>query len=60
MTGQQITARRWARDLAYDLRWRGVAIAPLYTRMTRAFLLLVESGEYDEWVAATGRQRRDR
>ena len=54
VTGDQIMARRQARDLVDDLRWLGVAVPPIYTRMAREFLLLVQSGEYEEWIRRGG------
>jgi hypothetical protein len=54
-TSDRIRSLRHARDIAYDLRWRGISLPPLYARMTDEFAHLVDTGEYAAWVAAPPR-----
>jgi hypothetical protein len=56
-TGDQLMAWRRAREIVYDLRWLGVAIPPLYSRMADEFSAMVKSGEYTRWVASGGSGR---
>jgi hypothetical protein len=51
VNGYQIKARRRAREIVDDMRWRGMTVPPLYTRMAREFQELVRSGDYAAWVA---------
>jgi hypothetical protein len=53
VNGYQIRARRHAREIVNDLRWRGMTVPPLYDRMAREFQELVRSGDYAAWVAAS-------
>jgi hypothetical protein len=52
MNGDGIKARRHAREIVYDMDWRGITVPPLYARMGGEFQDLVRSGEYAAWVAA--------
>ena len=52
MNGDGIKARRHAREIVYDLHWRGITVPPLYARMDGEFQDLVRSGDYAAWVAA--------
>jgi hypothetical protein len=52
MNGDGIKARRHAREIVYDMDWRGITVPPLYARMGGEFQDLVHSGEYAAWVAA--------
>ena len=46
-------ALRHAREIVYDLRWLGMAVPPVYARMTEEFQTLVRSGAYTDWVASS-------
>jgi hypothetical protein len=52
VTGDGLKARRHAREIVVDMRWRGMTVPPLYARMSSDFRDLVGSGEYAAWVAA--------
>jgi hypothetical protein len=52
VTGDGLKARRHAREIVTDMRWRGMTVPPLYARMASEFQDLVRSGEYAAWVAA--------
>jgi hypothetical protein len=52
VSGTALTARRHAREIVGDMRWRGMPVPPLYARMAREFEDLVRSGDYAAWVAA--------
>ena len=52
VTGDRLKARRHARELVADMRWRGMTVPPLYARMASEFQDLVRSGDYAAWVAA--------
>lgn len=55
MNGYEIKARRHAREIVRDMRWRGMTVPPLYGRMADEFQELVTSGGYAAWVAANQR-----
>ena len=50
--GDRIRALRRAREIVSDLRWRGMAVPPLYICMAEQFQGLAESGAYAAWVAS--------
>lgn len=52
MNDEGIKARRHARELLDDMRWRGITVPPLYARMADEFHKLVRNGDYATWVAA--------
>jgi hypothetical protein len=52
VTGDAIRARRRAREVVGELRWRGMTVPPLYARMAGEFEDLVHTGAYAAWVAA--------
>ena len=52
MTGDELKARRHAREIVADMRWRGMTVPPLYARMADEFQDLVHSGDYAAWVTA--------
>jgi hypothetical protein len=52
VTGEGLKARRHAREIVGDMRWRGMTVPPLYARMAGEFEDLVRSGDYAAWVAA--------
>jgi hypothetical protein len=51
VNGDRIRALRYAREVASDLRWRGMTVPALYTSMAEEFQALVRSGAYAAWVA---------
>jgi hypothetical protein len=51
VNSDHIRALRHARELAADMRWRGLTVPPLYDRMAGEFQDLVDSGDYAKWVA---------
>lgn len=53
VSGAALTARRHAREIVGDMRWRGMPVPPLYARMAGEFADLVRSGDYAAWVAAS-------
>jgi hypothetical protein len=53
VNGDRIRALRHAREVVYDLRWRGMTVPPLYTSMAEEFQALVRSGAYAAWVASS-------
>ena len=55
MNGDEVKARRHAREIVQDLRWHGMTVPPLYGHMAWEFQELVRSGEYAAWVAANQR-----
>jgi hypothetical protein len=55
VTGDGLKARRHAREIVAELRWCGMTVPPLYTRMAGEFEDLVRSGDYAAWVAANQR-----
>ena len=56
MTGHQLKARRYAREVVGEMRWRGMTVPPLYARMAGEFEDLVRSGDYAAWVARPTRR----
>jgi hypothetical protein len=54
----RIRALRYAREVASDMRWRGMTVPPVYTSMAEEFQALVRSGAYAAWVASSTRQLR--
>jgi hypothetical protein len=52
VTGDQLKVRRHAREVVAELRWRGMTVPVVYTRMADQFQDLVRSGDYAAWVAA--------
>ena len=52
MNGDEVKARRHAREIVQDLRWHGMTVPPLYGHMAWEFQELMRSGEYAAWVAA--------
>lgn len=55
MNGYEIRARRRAREIVDDLRWRGMAVPTLYDRMAHEFQDLVRSGDYATWLTTAQR-----
>jgi hypothetical protein len=58
MNGDRIRAVRHAREVADDMRWRGMAVPPVYVSRADEFSALVRSGEYGAWLAGSARPRR--
>ena len=52
VTGDELKARRHAREIVADMRWCGMTVPPLHVRMANEFQDLVRSGDYAAWVAA--------
>ena len=52
-TGDQLKARRHAREIVGEMRWRGMSVPALYVRMADEFQDLVRSGDYAAWVRAS-------
>ena len=50
VNGDTVRALRQAREIAEDMRWRGMPVPPLYAHMAEEFRTLVRSGDYDAWV----------
>jgi hypothetical protein len=50
VNGYEIRARRLARAIVDDMRWRGITTPPLYARTAREFQDLVCSGVYAVWL----------
>jgi hypothetical protein len=46
VNGDTVRALRYAREVADDLHWRGIAMPPVYASMTEKYLALVRSGGY--------------
>jgi hypothetical protein len=57
VNGDRIRALRYAREVASDLRWRGMTVPALYTGMAEEFHALVRSGAYTAWVASAEKAR---
>jgi hypothetical protein len=53
-----IRALRHAREVVSDLRWRGMAVPPIYASMAEEFQALVRSGAYAAWVASAQKATR--
>lgn len=60
VTGEELRACRYAREVVADMRWRGMTVPGLYTRMAKEFEDLVRSGDYATWVAASRTPAMDR
>jgi hypothetical protein len=56
VTSDQLKARRHAREIVGELRWRGMTVPPLYACMADEFEDLVRSGDYASWVTDTDRE----
>jgi len=52
VNGDEVKARRQAREIVQDLRWHGMTVPPLYSHRAWEFQELMRSGEYAAWVAA--------
>ena len=52
-TADELKARRHAREIVGELRWRGMSVPALYVRMADEFQDLVRSGDYAAWVTAS-------
>jgi hypothetical protein len=52
-TADELKARRHARAIVGELRWRGMSVPALYVRMADEFQDLVRSGDYAAWVTAS-------
>jgi hypothetical protein len=52
VTADELKARRHARAIVGELRWRGMSVPALYVRMADEFQDLVRSGDYAAWVRA--------
>jgi hypothetical protein len=55
VNGDRVRALRYAREVVDDLRWRGMAVPPVYAGMAEEFRALVRSGGYAAWVAGAGK-----
>ena len=53
VTADELRARRHAREIVGEMRWRGMSVPTLYTRMAGEFQDLVRSGDYAAWVTAS-------
>lgn len=51
MNGERVRALRYARETVNDLRWRRIAVPPVYLSMADEFQALVRSGEYAAWLS---------
>jgi hypothetical protein len=45
VSGDEVKARRQAREIVQDLRWHGMTVPPLYGHMAWEFQELMRSGE---------------
>jgi hypothetical protein len=54
----RIRMLRHAREVVADLRWRGMAVPPIYASMAEEFQALVRSGAYAAWVASAAKATR--
>ena len=52
-TADELKARRHAREIVGEMRWRGMSVPALYVRMADEFQDLVRSGDYAAWVTAS-------
>jgi hypothetical protein len=57
LNGDTIRALRHARDIASDMRWRGITVPLIYTCMAEKFQALARSGAYAAWVASSEKAR---
>jgi hypothetical protein len=55
VNGARIRALRHAREIVYDLRWRGITVPAVYSSMAEEFQAFVRSDAYGAWVATSGR-----
>ena len=53
VTADELQARRHAREIVGELRWRGMSVPALYVRMADEFQDLVRRGDYAAWVTAS-------
>jgi hypothetical protein len=53
VNGDTVRALRHAREIVYDMHWRGVTVPAVYAHMTQEFQALVRSGAYAAWVATS-------
>jgi hypothetical protein len=53
VTAEELKARRHAREIVGEMRWRGMSVPALYVRMADEFQDLVRSGDYAAWVTAS-------
>jgi hypothetical protein len=60
VSSDRISALRHAREIVYDMRWRGIAVPPLYASMAEEFQALVDSGDYAAWCATPDRGAHER
>jgi hypothetical protein len=54
----RVRALRHAREVVFDLRWRGMTVPPVYASMAEEFQALVRSGAYAAWVASAQKASR--
>jgi hypothetical protein len=59
VNSERVRALRYAREVADDLHWRGMAVPPVYVSMAGEFRALVRSGEYAAWLAGRDSDRGD-
>ena len=52
VTADELKARRHAREIVGEMRWRGMSVPALYVGMADEFQDLVRSGDYAAWVTA--------
>ena len=57
VNGDRIRALRYAREVVFDMRWRGMSVPLLYISMAEEFQGLVRSGTYAAWVASQSSSR---
>jgi hypothetical protein len=50
VNGERVRALRYAREAVNDLRWRRIAVPPVYLSMADEFQALVRSGDYAAWL----------
>jgi hypothetical protein len=55
VSGERVRALRYARETVNDLRWRRIAVPPVYLGMADEFQALVRSGDYAAWLAGNGK-----
>jgi hypothetical protein len=55
VNGARIRALRHAREIVYDMRWRGMTVPAVYSSMAEEFQAFVRSDAYAAWVATSGR-----
>ena len=57
VSGERIRALRHAREVVDEFHWRGMAVPPVYARMSDEFKALVASGAYAAWLSDSGTPR---